>query len=374
MNNTMTAGGAPLVDRARTLERLPEPAYETHPAYGGAFPPPTIALRCRALARLLPWLAMVTLKRLLVFDQLPPLPDYDGPMSGGIARRLAALPRYVPYIARGVANHWSRRILGARPPLQAASTAQTEAMRRTGAISCPFAPADMDAILGAIAGPLAALFQRRDSLPTRTFEGNQTWLNRREAAKLYAVLDQVLGRCGLLDTASAYLGRTAQITHLTLQVNDSQDGFHHNKFSDVGLPDPATNYMHVDTTDEILKCMIYLNEVGEHNGPFCYVRGSARVHVGLFEGLVRRAVDRSGLSGYSRASRELFMALPKPLRRKCTFGSDLTDGSADANAVLGAEYRFTSADGDAILFDNLGIHRGALVTKGERRILVATLA
>jgi hypothetical protein len=68
------------------------------------------------------------------------------------------------------------------------------------------------------------------------------------------------------------------------------------------------------------------------------------------------------------------MALPKPFRRKCTFGSDLTDGSADANAVLGAEYRFTSADGDAILFDNLGIHRGALVTAGERRILVATLA
>lgn len=102
--------------------------------------------------------------------------------------------------------------------------------------------------------------------------------------------------------------------------------------------------------------------------------GSARLQTGWFEGIVRRAVDRSGLSGYAASTRELFMALPKPLRRKCTFGSDLIDGTPDVAALVAAEHHFTSADGDAILFDNLGIHRGALVTEGERQMMVITLA
>lgn len=361
------AQGAP----AAPIRRLPEPPYADHPAYGRAFGTPSLATRTKALRTLLPWMGLVAFKRALLFDRLPVLPDYDGPMEGGIGRRIAALPRYAPLIARGLATN-VRRAFGSKD--ETPEGPRLQAMRRDGAVAVRFADGDMPAIRMELTEPLAALYKKRDALPKRTFEGNQTWLNRKQTPGLYALLDQVLARNGVYADASAYLGRPVSITHLTVQINDSKDGFHHNKFADIGIPDPATNYMHVDTTDEILKLMIYLNEVRDTNGPFSYVMGSARLPVSWFEGIVRRAVDRSGLSGYSVPTRELFMALPKPLRRKCTFGSDLIDGSPEVAALLAAEHHFTSADGDAILFDNLGIHRGALVSEGERQMMVVTLA
>jgi hypothetical protein len=319
-----------------------------------------------------PWLGLVLFKRLMLFDRLPALPDYDGPMAGGIGRRIAAVPRYVPHIARGLVANLRRSVMNGHG--DAARTPRLRAMHRDGAVGVRFAPGDMDAIRREIAGPLATLRQKRDSTPVRTFEGNQTWLNQQQAPRLYAALDRVLTANGVFADAAAYLGRPVSASHLTLQLNDANDGFHHHKFADVGLPDPATNYMHVDTSYQLLKFMIYLNEVTEANGPFCYVMGTARLRVGWFEGIVRRAVDRSGLSGYSVPTRQTFLALPKPLRRKCTFGSDLIDGTDAVDALIAAEHRFTSADGDAILFDNHGIHRGALVQEGERQILVVTLA
>jgi hypothetical protein len=365
-----TLGRAPMPP-AISIRRLPEPPYGDHPAYGQAFGSPSLATRAKAIRTLLPWMGLVAIKRALNFDRLPVLPDYDGPMAGGIGRRIAALPRYAPLIARGFAKNVVRALsrqdqTGGGPRLQA--------IRRDGAVAVTFADGDMAAIRKELSEPLAALYKKRDALRKRTFEGNQSWLNRKEAPGLYALLDDVLTRNGVYADASSYLGRPVTMTHLTVQVNDAKDGFHHNKFADIGIPDPATNYMHVDTTDEILKFMIYLNEVRDTTGPFAYVMGSARLQIGWFEGIVRRAVDRSGLSGYSVPTRELFMALPKPLRRKCTFGSDLIDGSPEAEALIAAEHRFTSADGDAILFDNLGIHRGALVTEGERQMMVVTLA
>lgn len=359
------------VPPAAPLRRLPEPPYADHPAYGHAFAPPGLGMRAKAIRTLLPWMGLVAFKRALLFDRLPVQPDYDGPMAGGIASRIAALPRYAPLIARALVTSVQSGF-GDRP--QTNDGPRLEAMRRDGAVAVRFADGDMMAIRNEMAASLAALYKKREGTVKRTFEGNQTWLNKKQTPGLYALLDQVLTRNGVYADASAYLGRPVSITHLTAQINDAQDGFHRNKFADIGLPDPATNYMHVDTTDEILKFMIYLNDVRDTNGPFCYVIGSGRLHIGWFEGIVRRAVDRSGLSGYAVPTRELFMALPKPLRRKCTFGSDLIDGSPEVAALLASEHHFTSADGDAILFDNLGIHRGALVSEGERQMMVVTLA
>lgn len=363
--------GRPQVPSATALRRLPEPPYAEHPAYGGAFGTPSLATRVKAVKTLLPWIGVVAFKRALLFDRLPVLPDYDGPMAGGIGHRIAVLPRYAPLIARGLATSAKRALIRKD---QTPGGPRLQAMRRDGAVGVRFADGDMAAIRQEMSAPLAALYKKRDASAKRTFENNQTWLNRKQTPNLYALLDEVLTSNGVYADASAYLGRPVSITHLTVQINDAKDGFHHNKFADVGVPDPATNYMHVDTTDEILKFMIYLNEVRDTNGPFAYVMGSARLQMSWFEGIVRRAVDRSGLSGYSVPTRELFMALPKPLRRKCTFGSDLIDGCPEVAALLAAEHRFTSADGDAILFDNLGIHRGALVTEGERQMMVVTLA
>jgi hypothetical protein len=354
------------------IERVPEPDYENHPAYGRLFGKATFGSTVGAVGRLLPWIGLVLFKRILLFDRLPAPPDYDGPFAAGVGRRIAGVPRYVGCMVRGHAANL-RHLLSGRGA-DAAESSRLHALRRDGAVGVRFAPGEMEAVRVEVAGTLAELYSRRDAFAARTFEGNQSWLNRTQSPGLYTLLERVLAANAVVSDASAYLRRPVSISYITLQLNDTKDSFHHDKFADVGLPDPATNYMHVDTTDEILKLMIYLNKVTEKNGPFCYVKGTATSKLGWFEGIVRRAVDRSGLSGYSVATRRKFMALPKPLRRKCTFGSDLLDGTDAVDALTAAEHRFTSVDGDGVLFDNLGIHRGALVQEGERQILVVTLA
>jgi hypothetical protein len=353
-----------------SLRRLPRVDYDAHPAYGGAFGRPGLGLRVKALTRLAPWMALVLAKRAFLFDRLA-VPDYEGPMSGGILRRVAAVPRYVPHIGRALLR--TLRHAGARPKPRPEAEGLAERFLRDGLVVARLEGESLARIRAEVARPLDELLRKRDA-GKHTFEKNQTWLSEQQAGALYALLRDVLGRHGVLDAAAAYLGRPVRLTHLTLQVNDARDEYHHNKFADIGAPDPPSNYMHTDTSYDMVKCMIYLNEVTDRNGPFCYVPGSARLLGRGFEGLVRRAVDRAGLSGYAPETRRLFLALPAALRRKCTFGSDLPPDSPDAAALVGAEYRFVSRDGDVALFDNLGVHRGSIVHEGERRVLIANLA
>jgi hypothetical protein len=270
-----------------------------------------------------------------------------------------------------------RTAAGRRPgrrPLTDAARRALETLRADGITVLPVGENDMKTLREALHAPVDALRQRRDDAGPRTFEGNQGWLNEETAPGAHEILTSVLERHGVLDIAGAYLGRPVSVRQTLLQINDPGDDFNRRKFADVGLPDPATNYMHVDTAHGTLKCVVYLSDVSDDNGPFGYVRGSNRLRVGYFEGLVRRATDRAGLSGYDPQTRASFSALPAMLRYKCTFGSDLLDGSQEADELVAAEYRLTSADGQLAIFDNLGIHRGALVVEGERVALFALLA
>jgi hypothetical protein len=103
-----------VADSGLPFDRLPQPDYDRHPAYGGAFATPTLGLRVKALATLAPWFGLVLVKRLLLFDRLPPLPDYRGPMSGGVLGRLTSVPRYLPLIGRAVAAASWRTLFGRR--------------------------------------------------------------------------------------------------------------------------------------------------------------------------------------------------------------------------------------------------------------------
>lgn len=373
--STLTSETQPKPNTPRiTGERLPRPDYGSHPAYGGAFPNPSLPLRAKAIARFVPWFAFVTAKRVLLFDRLPTLPDYEGPMSGGIANRVAASGRYAPLILRGLAQQLSRPFTRKTAPALAPQAASLlEALERDGISPTRLPAAEIAAIRAQLETHEQRLLEKREAKAVRSFEGNQTWLNRKEAGPLYALLEDVFRRNGIMAAAEAYLKRPVVVKHMLLQINDAKDAYQRGKFADVGLPDPATNYMHLDTSEEIVKCMVYLTEVTERTGPFGYVRGSNRVAVGTFEGLFRRANDRAGLSGYAPETRRMFMALPSPLRHKSMFGSDLLDGAPETKRVVDAEYQFVSADGNAAIFDNLGIHRGGLVREGERRVLIANL-
>ncbi|MCK1452515.1 hypothetical protein IVB36_16870 [Bradyrhizobium sp. 35] len=65
--------------------------------------------------------------------------------------------------------------------------------------------------------------------------------------------------------------------------------------------------------------------------------------------------------------------MPKFLQRKAASGVDLPAGNEYADTILGNEWRLTSDQGDAVLFDPFGIHRGGMVRDGRRLVVTIML-
>lgn len=228
--------------------------------------------------------------------------------------------------------------------------------------------------LETLTGPWFGQLRLRLAAGVRHFDDNRLWIDAQASPEVYAWFRDLMDRAGVLSAASARLGRPVTVAHLIPQLNTPETDFWTGQFADVGEPDPACNYCHVDTAWGIAKMIVYVGEVGEANGPFSYVRGSHRARDGFWGRLVRKANDYAGLSSTRPAARRLFAALPAGLRRKAAFGPDLRDDHPLAPALLAAETRFTTDAADAILFDPDGVHRGGMVQAGERRVVGVLLA
>jgi hypothetical protein len=218
-------------------------------------------------------------------------------------------------------------------------------------------------------GTLGALHRRLN--PESTY--SELFIHETDAPEVFETLREAMGAAGALDAASRYQRRRLNVRYVKLIINRPDYDWWKAPFADLGLPDPPAIQMHVDhlwTT----KAILYLTEVGEKNGPFSYCLGSHRARIGWLEGAARRANDRVDLSSCTPEQRRLFHALPKLLRRKAKFGNDLPPDHPALAQLLASEKRFGSADGDLLLFDDRGMHRGGLLEEGERIMMQIRLA
>lgn len=348
------------------LRTIPDPGYEDHPAYGRLFPAPTLGLRVRALAKLIPWILFVAAKRLLLIDRLT-LPHTEG---HSLATRVYRLPLYLPLIIKA----WVQYALRLLSPLEPVDSPFARRFHADGIAGTFLSEPELYEVREMVRPAMEDLLRKKAARAEQTFDSNQQWLDPTSWRSLYSHLHTLMERHGVLATATAYLGRPCAVTHVLLQHNDNKDHYFHTAFEDAGLPEAKTNYYHLDASYDMVKCVLYLTDVDTNSGPFSFVPGTHRLRDGFFVGICRRAVDRSGLASYKLSARQLFMALPKSLRKKGPFGSELLDESPGSKAIIANEYQFTCADGNLGLFDNLGIHRGALVEEGERRVLFLTLS
>jgi hypothetical protein len=190
------------------------------------------------------------------------------------------------------------------------------------------------------------------------------YVSEDEAPELFNSLRRILGHEGVLDGVGEYLGRSIDVQFLRLTLRDINcDG--KKPFADLKHISPRTSLMHIDHVWTV-KCLLYLDEVKEQNGPFCYCLGSHKVHIGWLESQIRRANDRALLSSPLARWRRLFYALPVMFQKKAKFGNDLMENLPDVDKLLESEKCFTSHHGDLIVFDDKGIHRGGLVDEGSR--------
>jgi hypothetical protein len=330
----MSVKGKEISDKnllALGFRKIPNPDYRQHPAYGKLYGKPSWSVRISALKRLAPYLKMEASMKLRE--------------SWRFMRKADAATE------------------DSTPPL--------ERLKRDGAMGIELSADEMQGILAATSPFINALEQSRaeKGAGNRSFADNVLSLTEEGAPELYSCLKRSFEHHDIIRMANLYLGLPVSIRAVVLQITDAYDTHWRNHFPDINHPDPATSYMHIDSSLKWMKCIIYLNEVGEDNGPFSYAIGSNNLKVSMLENIIRKANDKSRLDKCDPQMRELFSALPKVLQKKAEFGNDLLDDNPQAQALLACERRFTSRDGNLILFDNNGIHRGGMVAEGKRQIL-----
>jgi hypothetical protein len=139
-----------------------------------------------------------------------------------------------------------------------------------------------------------------------------------------AILDIALSDW-LLDLAAAYYDSFPAFTYVKLRTSFANR-----------LPELDTQLFHADgNSRRMLKAFVYLNDVTEEGGPFCYVKGS----------------HRTRFPGWDAANR---WTLDDMIRH---YGAD-------------AVWPVTASMGDLVLADTTGFHRGNKPTRHDRAIII----
>lgn len=351
---------------------LPAIDYDAHPAYGGMLPKPTFRERLHALNVFARTFAFVTIRRIVDYDNMPLLTKEAG--FSGLNAKTAL--RYISMFASIRASRAIGWLTGARRPAQPANPALLNKIKSDGIVCLNLTPDEIEQIRGVTNPGFAKLDERRANIPPekRKFDDNVYWCTRSADPQAFATVESIFKRYGIMEAASAYLGRPAGVKHVNAQINDQDLAFWKRVFPDTQLADPWGSYLHIDATYGMLKCAIYVHDIGPDGGPFCYIRGSQNAKIGWLEGMIRRTNDFSGFSGRRPDARKKFMALPAFLRKKADFGGDLPDNSPEVARLREGHFAATSNYGNCVLFDGNGMHRGGMVNKGERRCLFILLA
>ena len=207
----------------------------------------------------------------------------------------------------------------------------------------------------------------------RAFIESRASVLRTENPELFGAVESLFRDCGVLDAVSAYTGRAAKVVDINPQLNDHSDDFWRTIFPDIDAPQTDTAYYHRDASGGDVKAIIYLSDVGPENGPFTFVVGSQK---GKPSGVIDwfgETNDHSGFSATDKEARKSFAALPAIFRRKCAFGKDIPINSEVSRRIHAAEWKISATRGHIVVFDTKGIHRGGMVTGGERAVLTCVL-
>lgn len=316
-----------------TLSRIPRVDYANHPAYGKLFGKPRVLLRIKALKRFLPEL----FRQILLTIIMKPRPIYALNITEEETRRFSL---FAPLVQDGI-------------------------------VALRLSDQEMTHIRNSVNPYIEALQKHKYSIPPeqRVFGDKVLPIRSTKAAQFYNDMSAILERHDVIATAERYRGCPLAIRRIYVHISDPDDLDWRHRFTDIGLPDPKSVYMHFDSDIQRMKCLLYITPVTADNGPFCHVQGSNRIKKGFLEYVTRKANDKSRLDKWDPETRRQFSALPRIFQHKAEFGNDLLNEDPETQAMLARERQFTSDDGNLILFDTDSLHRGGMMKSGQRIML-----
>ena len=173
---------------------------------------------------------------------------------------------------------------------------------------------------------------------------------------------------GILDTASKYnKSKPLQVSAVYLHCNTPNDQNWKQFLYDCNTV-TRTTHLHMDPDEDVIKGMIYLNDVGPDNGAFSYIPTSNRWIHDEVQNIFGRAISIKSYCDTPEKRAHVFN-LPSFLRVSHNFGRTLLDNDPQQQMLLDNEKMFGSKDGNCVIFDPYGMHRGGQCKTGNRVVL-----
>ena len=201
----------------------------------------------------------------------------------------------------------------------------------------------------------------------RRFEDCVLGISKGDNEKIYRELNKIVfSNSEIKSIIQNLIGSNGELKVFYIHYNQQNDlrVFKHGENDEV---DKETNFYHVDNNMNTLKAMIYLDHVNEKNGPFEYVKGSFRKNQNFLVWCRRKVTRNLKLHNRDDRSKAKFHSLLSFFKIKHDF-SELKKDSLEFKYIKKNCEKYLSPN-NFIIFDPLGIHRGGVVSEGERLAL-----
>jgi len=338
--------------------------YETHPAYAPLINSPSFSTRLSSLLTFIKFNYLVLLKRLISYELIPT--HLRNPKNA------ATFMSTGKKIIQNIANKCKPKT---KHHFTDAEIDVFNALDQQGICVMKMVQNDIET-LSNTASPLINAFRKKrqqNKDGVRKFTDSRSTALRTTHADLYHSVQSILDASGIIGGISKYLGRVANVIDINPQINDCSDDFWRRCFPDLSIENPSTAYGHRDASGGDVKAIFYLSDVEKENGPFSFMLGSHRNRPNWLMNTIQETNDTSGHSSTTPEMRKAFAALPKFLRKKCSFGNDLEEGCEKTEHILKSEWQILGQKGHVVVFDSKGFHRGGMVSKGERVVLTCVI-
>ena len=179
------------------------------------------------------------------------------------------------------------------------------------------------------------------------------------------MVNELYQSAGILQGATKYnKGKPLQVKNVVLHIATPTDQNWKQFLYDCNTVTKTTN-LHIDPKEDVIKSMMYLNDITLDDGPFSYVEKSNRWIYDDLQNIFGRAIS-TGSYCHTPESRAVVFQLPKQLRISHNFGRVLLDDTEQQQNIIDKEKMFTSDKGNVCIFDPAGMHRGGICNKGTR--------
>ena len=183
----------------------------------------------------------------------------------------------------------------------------------------------------------------------------------------FSLIDKLFTVHGIYDAVTKYNRNklNLKLDTVALHVARPNDNHHYQTLSDVPL-DTKTVSFHMDPKFNVMKAIVYLNDVTLYNGPFTTLPKSNRWYYPEFERIIGCG---NSVGNYlsSPLHRKVMSVFPDKMTKNVIMGRYFSNGSEMSDILLDNQHKYTSKEANCILFDPAQtIHRGGLCDEGER--------